>query len=247
MSKIPKKIFQTWATKDISPEFQQIIDLWKKLNPEYEYFLYDNNDCEQFIKEHFEQRLYNAYCQIIPGAFKADLWRYCVLYKYGGVYADIDTLCLNSIDKFLTDETEFMIPIDLNSNPMEGQHNLFNTFIASVPGNPILLHTIEHIVYNVENKIVPESKLDLCGPGLIGRETNKMLGRNETDSFVGLEGNHGKIHFLKFHPDIEIVGDINRNILLQNKNSSLLIQCLYFMECQKIENYKSWLTTNNPF
>ena len=24
---------------------------------------------------------------------KADLWRYCVIYKYGGIYADADTVC----------------------------------------------------------------------------------------------------------------------------------------------------------
>lgn len=244
MSKIPKKIFQTWSTKNISQSLQQIVDLWKILNPEYEYFLYDNNDCEIFIKEQFDERTYNAYCKIIPGAFKADLWRYCVLYKYGGVYADINTLCLSRIDKFLTEETEFMVPIDLNTNPVEGQHNLFNTLIASNPGNPILLNAIERIVFNVENKRIPPSRLDFCGPGLLGRAANQILGRNETDSFVGLEGNHGKIHFLKFEPNIEIVRDMHGNILFHNKNGNPLLQYLYFMECKSIENYKCWLSMN---
>jgi mannosyltransferase OCH1-like enzyme len=244
MSKIPKKIFQTWETKHISPEFQQIVNFWKILNPEYEYCFYDKNDREIFIKENFEERIYNAYCKIIPGAFKADLWRYCILYKYGGVYADIDTLCLSGIDKFLTEDIEFMVPIDLNTNPVEGQHNLFNTFIASVPGNPILLNAIERIATNVENKRIPPSRLDFCGPGLLGRAVNQVLGRNETDSFVGLEGNQGKIHFLKFEPNIEIVREMCGSILLQNKNGNPLLQCLYFMECQKTENFKSWLTMN---
>lgn len=244
--KIPKKIFQTWETTNISHDFQKVIDQWKILNPEYEYFLYDNNDCEQFIKDNFDERIYNAYCKIIPGAFKADLWRYCVLYKYGGVYVDIDTLCLNCIDPFFTDNPEFMVPIDLNTNPYEGQHNLFNTFIAAIPENPILLNAIENIVFNVENEIIPPSRLDFCGPGLLGRATNKFLGRNETDSFVGLEGNHGKIHFLKFEPRTEFVKDINENILFQNKNGNTLIKDLYLMECKNIENYKSWLSMD-PF
>jgi hypothetical protein len=119
---------------------------------------------------------------------------------------------------------------------------LFNTFIASVPENPILLNAIEKIVFNVENKRIPSSRLDFCGPGLLGRAANQVLGRNENDSFVGLEGNHGKIHFLKFEPNIEIVRDMNRNILFHNKNGNPLLQCLYFMECQKTENYKSWLS-----
>jgi mannosyltransferase OCH1-like enzyme len=242
--KIPKKIFQTWESKHISGGFQQIVDFWKILNPDYEYFLYDKNDREIFIKENFEEKIYNAYCKIIPGAFKADLWRYCVLYKYGGIYVDIDTLCLSGIDKFLTEETEFMVPIDLNTNPAEGQHNLFNTFIASAPGNPILLNAIERISYNVENNIIPPSKLDFCGPGLLGMAANKILGRHDTDSFVGLEGKHGKIHFLKFEPYLEIVRDIDGNILLQNKNGNPLLECLYYTECKNTDNHKSWLSMN---
>ena len=100
LHKIPRNIFQTWETKNILPDFLSITQTWRDKNPNYAYFLYDDNDRILFIKKHFDINVYNAYSRIIPGAFKADLWRYCILYIYGGVYADIDTICFNPIELF---------------------------------------------------------------------------------------------------------------------------------------------------
>lgn len=40
------------------------------------------------MEEHFQGPIFDAYRSINPafGAMKADFWRYCVLYMYGGVY-----------------------------------------------------------------------------------------------------------------------------------------------------------------
>jgi len=241
MNKIPKKIFQTWETKTFNEEFQKIINTWKECNPEYEYFLYDNIDCEEFIKNNFNNNVYDAYCRIIPGAYKADLWRYCILYKYGGVYIDIDTICLGNIDTFLNNDIEMMVPIDLNINPHEGKYNLFNAFIASVPNSDILLNCINRIVFNVENNIITSFKMDFSGPGLLGRETNKYLQLNEDESFVGKEGIYNNIHFLKFEQQMEYVKDVYGNILFQNKNGNYIINELYNIECKKVNNI-NWYT-----
>jgi mannosyltransferase OCH1-like enzyme len=89
LTKIPRNIFQTWTTKNISSHFRSLIETWIENNPNYAYFLFDDDNCKTFIQKHFDIRVYNCYCRIVPGAFKADLWRYCILYVYGGVYADI--------------------------------------------------------------------------------------------------------------------------------------------------------------
>ena len=53
------------------------------------YYLYNDADCRAFIRSAFPPDVVAAYDRLIPTAFKADLWRYCVLYKFGGVYLDI--------------------------------------------------------------------------------------------------------------------------------------------------------------
>ena len=225
--KIPKQIFQCFKKKELSNDFQQIVNTWKTNNPDYIYSFYDDNDCEVFISKFFEERIINAYRRILPGGFKADLWRYCILYVYGGIYVDLDTLCLGKIDDFLTSDTEFMTPIDLGGN-----HMLFNCFIASVPKSPILLNCIERIVRSVETNSIPESRMDFSGPGVLGKAVNKYLGRLELSPYLGMEGFHGNIHFLKFEEGTEYVRDSN-NVLFQNKNGNRMIQMLYGLECQK--------------
>jgi len=246
LTKIPRNIFQTWGSKDFSDGFKFLTQSWKEKNLNYAYFLFDDNDCENFIKKNFNENVYNAYCRIIPGAFKADLWRYCVLYVYGGVYVDIDTICLDSIDTFLNEDIEFMTPIDLNNCPYYGTYNLFNCFIASRPNHPILLNCIERIVYHVENNIVPFSNLDFSGPGLLGKSVNKFLNLSEESSFINKEGIINNISFLKFEAGIEIVKDIYKNkSLFQNKNGSEFIKNIYEIEVKKTNNI-CWGTCKNP-
>ena len=242
-NKIPKKIYQTWKTKQLTPEFQAIVDTWKTNNPEYEYYLFDDDDCIQFIANNFNKEVLETYNSIIPGAFKADLWRYCYLYIHGGVYIDIDTICLGKLSDFIKDEL-LVVPIDLNINHSEGYHNLFNAFIAIVPGSKIMLDCINKIVKNVKYNSIP-SGLEFSGPGLLGRVVNTYLGLNEETSFVGKEGhfkcNNGSgFHFLKFEKTLEYVKDINNNILFQNKNGNNEIIQLYNNECKKINNI-SWV------
>jgi mannosyltransferase OCH1-like enzyme len=241
LTKIPRNIFQTWETKDISEDFLALTQTWKTRNPNYAYFLYDDNDCLSFIKKHFDIRVFNAYSRIIPGAFKADLWRYCILYIYGGVYVDIDTICYNEIDLFLNEDIEFLTPIDLNNCPSIGTHNLFNAFIASAPKHPILLECINRVIYNIENNIIPHSNLDFSGPGILGRATNTYLNLNEETTFIGKQGfcNNDKVYFLNFECGTEYVKDKYNNILFQNKNGNQYIEKIYNEEIKKI-NHIDW-------
>jgi mannosyltransferase OCH1-like enzyme len=244
-SKIPKNIYQTWSTKDMSDDFKMLTQSWRFNNPNYSYYFFDDNDCEEFIKNNFSENVYKAYCKIIPGAFKADLWRYCILYINGGVYTDMDTVCLSSIDNFINDDKiEFMTPIDLNNCPCYGKYNLFNAFIASVPKHPILLKCINIIVHNVENNIVPFSNLDFSGPGVLGKSTNSYLELDEESSFLGKEGIIKNIKLLNFEYGTEYV-KYGEHILFQNKNGNPTIQYIYNNEIKRV-NHIDWGTCSNP-
>jgi hypothetical protein len=244
--KIPRNIFQTWSTKNISNDLKKITETWSTKNPNYAYFLYDDNECDGFIKKHFSTNIHTAYRRLIPGAFKADLWRYCVLYIYGGVYVDIDTICFENIDLFLNEDIEFMTPNDLNNNIKIGTHNLFNAFIASIPKHPILLECINRVVFNIENNILPYSNLDFAGPGILGRSTNNYLKLNETTSFIGKEGIHqNTVSILYFDFNTEYVRNGENIILFQNKNGNSQIKLIYDEEI-KNSQHVDWGTCKNP-
>lgn len=136
-----------------------------------------------------------------------------------------------------------MTCVDLNTNPIEGQHNLaLGTIMAIIPNHPILLNCIHRIVQNFRNKVTSFSgRLDITGPGILGRSTNIYMGNSEMDSFIGKEGIHGDIHLLKFEYGTEYFKDIDEKILGQNKNGNPDIIRLYQNECQKIKKYISWV------
>ena len=243
MSRIPKTIFQTFKNDNFSEQFREIIKTWKDKNPTYEYRFYSDEDCDTFIQANFDDRTYSAYKKILPGAYKADMWRYCILYMYGGVYVDIDTVCMNPIDMFLTPEIECMTVIDFNTG--KEKHTLFNTFLATVPKFRVCLDCIQQIVYNVENNLIPTYKVDFCGPGLLGRKVNRYMNLPELSSYVGKQGLHTNIYLLAFEEKTEYVKDTKGNILLQNKNGNQMLSYLYAIECRKA-NIVSWVT-NRPF
>lgn len=92
--RIPKVCYQTWVTKNLSlltHNTLQVMRQNQQLNPDIQFELWDDNDVDQFIKSEFPGDVYRAYRTINPliGAAKADFFRYCVIYKNGGIYLDL--------------------------------------------------------------------------------------------------------------------------------------------------------------
>jgi mannosyltransferase OCH1-like enzyme len=164
---IPKKLFQTWHSKDLPTKMQETVETLKKQNPELEYFLFDDNDCIDYIQEHFETNVVDAYNKLIPGAYKADLWRYCVMYIEGGVYLDIKYQCVDGF-KFIDimDREHFVLDTPYYWKPeIQG---IYNAFIIAKPGNPLLLSAIKRIVHNTQTDYYGFSSLYPTGPRLLG-------------------------------------------------------------------------------
>jgi len=164
---IPLNIFQTWKTKELKPGMQDAVDKLKATNPEFKYYLYDDNDCREFIKNNFEPDVLTAFDCLIPGAYKADLWRYCVLYKYGGVYLDIKFTPVNGFKLInLMDREHFCLERpgywDTNS------YGLHNAIMITKPNNIILKECIDTIILNFKNKYYGYNPLYPTGPGLLG-------------------------------------------------------------------------------
>lgn len=190
---IPLNIYQTWYTKNLDEKMQECVDKLKSSNPEFQHYLYDDDDCAKFIKDHFDEDVYYAYNKLIPGAFKADLWRYCVLYINGGVYLDIKYYNVNGFKLIdLTDGEYYVKDIKKNGG------GVYNAFMICKAGNKKLLNAINNIVENVKNKFYGGGALDITGPMLLKREFTEeeidsmrlSIGENEcpTKTCINLDG-----------------------------------------------------------
>jgi mannosyltransferase OCH1-like enzyme len=190
-SVIPLNIFQTWRTKKLPPYMLKCAKNVKNMNPQFKYHLFDNKDCYYFIKANFPEEVANAYISLIPGAYKADLWRYCVLYKLGGIYLDIKYKCINNFNFMALTEQEYFV------KDFDGSGSgTYNALIVAKPGNSILLNCINDIVEHVRIKYYGGS-LSITGPLLLGKYSTK----EEKDSWpltVGASEIKNVMHALYF-------------------------------------------------
>lgn len=100
------KIFQTWKTKtDVNPVLEHWSESWKRHHPGYEYELWDDNDCYDFISNNYPWFL-QKYMSYSDNIYRADAVRYFYLYHYGGIYVDIDTMCLQNFDRFILEHSD---------------------------------------------------------------------------------------------------------------------------------------------
>jgi len=221
---IPKRIVQTWPTHNLGI-LRKVAKTWQDLNPTFTYTLFDDTECEELIRSNFAPRVQRAYKSIKAGAFKADLWRYCELYLNGGVYVDVDTVCLGSIDNIVDPNATLVTPIDLNP------FNLFNAFIAVVPGHPVMLMCIKTIVHNVESK-KKQIGLDFSGPGVLGKCVAKYLGMRRKQFVLSDTINKG-VQLLHFDEQTEIISNAYGEYLMLNKNGDSNLRRLYDSEVDK--------------
>lgn len=163
---IPLHIYQTWHTKeDLLPNMRECVETLKAQNPEFIHHLFDDDDCRDFITDNFSKDVITAYDSLIPGAYKADLWRYCILYKRGGVYMDIKYKCADDVKLIDLVDKEYYV----EDRPQRGNRGVYNGVMICEKGDPKLLKAIYSIVDHVKQKYYGETPLSPTGPGLLGK------------------------------------------------------------------------------
>jgi mannosyltransferase OCH1-like enzyme len=164
---IPKIIWQTheWEYEDLPHNFLRCTQTWKNLNPEWEY-RYRSGINRAIDVKNFDRELYQYY-MFADKVTQSDIWRYVVLYKYGGFYTDMDSFCkmpLNySFKKYDTKKEIFCTKVFLLRHfekkiaEPKMVENLHNSPIASIPNSSILKLVLE----NIKKEYSKYSVLDL--------------------------------------------------------------------------------------
>tara|TARA_B110000091_G_scaffold205860_1_gene242015 strand:- start:37 stop:882 length:846 start_codon:yes stop_codon:yes gene_type:complete len=212
--KIPLNIFQTWKTFQLPPKMKKCVESIKHLNPNFTHHLYDDNMCRNFIIQYYHKNVIDAYDKLNPGAYKADLWRYCILYIKGGIYLDIkyqNCPGFNFID--LIDNEHYVKDI-----PQSGS-GVYNALMICRPGNPTLLKSINKIINNTKSHYYGENPLSPTGPLLL-----KTI-------FSEQDYNYMDMHLSEY----------NSNTAIFHNNKPILVMYPeYRREQNAIINYKSY-------
>jgi mannosyltransferase OCH1-like enzyme len=149
---VPKIIHQTWKSDNIPKHLKQMQKTVINNNKSFNYKLWTDIQIDKFIKKNYPKiwDFYNSYEYIIQ---KIDFARLLILYHFGGIYIDLDTVCFGSL------ECVRQYPVTLIKTK---KHHLFtdydyvlnNAFIAAESKNVF----IESCINNAMNFDVKKMK-----------------------------------------------------------------------------------------
>lgn len=169
---IPKVIYQTFSSSALPWLTRQHVSRFRKKNPGYRYEFYDDQRMVKFMQNHLDSESFELFRRIQIGAIKADFFRYVILYHFGGVYLDIDSL--------ITARLDTMIMADDNAIISKESNGLFYIQYALIfeAGHPFLQRTIEMLIDNLRNNRFPHDGHSMTGPGVYTHAIKSCLEEN---------------------------------------------------------------------
>jgi len=227
LSSNEKYVFRTTRNYKIPYSmFSNCHQKWVDMNPSYTVVWYDHDQRDRFMKTHYDGAINDAYKLLIPPAFKADLWRLCILYKFGGVYIDAYATPHVSLDKMVSiaNGAKFISILDCKS--LGG--GIHNGFIIAERKHPFLKQAMFDIIENVSNRYYGNSPLDVTGPNALKKSIMKITGKEP------IEGNN-KLYYLFRHEYGPYQNIYYRNTLVMQKQYSFIA---YFYN--KMSNNKDY-------
>ncbi|KAH3723801.1 hypothetical protein DPMN_049595 [Dreissena polymorpha] len=115
--RIPHNIHQIWIRHhnttetdiEVPEQFEQYMKTFPKWNPSWKYYFWTHRTSIKLLEERHPELLTFYYKTLVP-VQKSDLMRYVVVYEFGGLYVDLDTSCLRSLDIVTTKYSCIVLP-----------------------------------------------------------------------------------------------------------------------------------------
>jgi len=166
---VPRSIHQTFKYhlapgNFTNPIWEASFTAWRHFFPEghrdseYSYTMWSDAELSAFFEEHC-QPVVGRMPYLISNIFLADIGRYCVLWKLGGIYADLDyEPRANFYNRFAPDKTTLV------ESPYAGE-TFQNSLMSAPPGQPFLLEVMRKAHGHVASGMNDAN--DATGPRLL--------------------------------------------------------------------------------
>ena len=164
--KIPKVIHMTSKTRCMTPEFAANVDRWRFEG--HSLFFHDDNAVGRLLNTWWPElpHVYDIKNCMMPGAAIADVWRYILLWEYGGIYTDIDNApgpwFWNKTGSAITNTTDALFEQEKDGFPSQ-------YFFAASPHHPVMYLAVQNALLRVmEAQSIKRQYVPfVTGPGAI--------------------------------------------------------------------------------
>jgi hypothetical protein len=163
---IPRIIHQTYQSWDALPQaVRENIVAMRARNPGWSYCFYDDAAMARFIRDEYGPVIFSYFERIDPlyGAARADLFRYLVAYRIGGVYLDIKSSVRRPLDEILQPNDQLILAQWSAGGRFEGagthdwdfagllEGGEFQQWhVICTPGHPYLYAVIQAVLRNID-------------------------------------------------------------------------------------------------
>jgi mannosyltransferase OCH1-like enzyme len=159
--RIPKIIHQIWIGGKLPEKYLPLQKSWKEKHPDWEYRLWTDADLPSFPfvnRDRFERA--------INVGEKADILRYEILNKFGGLYVDTDFECIQCLDP-LHHLCDLYVGLE-GAFAQDQEACMLNSLIGSIPHHPIIECCLKLIAKKPAGKMADEVQ-SISGPGCFRR------------------------------------------------------------------------------
>lgn len=160
---IPKIFHQIWLSKDgvsvdrpAKKSYQQNVQDLIRLNPDFTYMWWSNEQIEKLFDDPLFTKYKSQFDQMSPHICKCDFARYMIMYKYGGVYFDLDFKFFNcyppsllEYDLVMFHEPDFPrnFSHEYSFEHITGVNRILaNNILSSAPGNTMWVDLMDSIM-----------------------------------------------------------------------------------------------------
>ncbi|VUC34041.1 unnamed protein product [Clonostachys rosea] len=154
--KIIHQIFHNWAdpgNETLPADWAKLQATIIKLNPEYEYKLWNDETSRTFFQDAYPWFL-PVYDGLPEKVQKVDILKYFLMRHYGGIYIDLDNGCQTSLDALL------YYPVFLTDG---GSCSLSNNILGATPNHPFWVMFTDNLAYYCHDYFFPYVSISLGG------------------------------------------------------------------------------------
>lgn len=174
--KILHQVFLSFSDESIEEKRAAFLAEWatvternREMHPDWEYRLWTDAEVFPFVQSEYPE-LFDIFVTYPKPIMRADVVRYLIMHRIGGVYLDFDY--------------EFLRPFDLNDHSMvlpenrsvhlHGFHRIGNCVFGSSPGHDFWPAVFEELL-STGIPGVPEVDVeDITGPGMLTRVVQRI-------------------------------------------------------------------------
>lgn len=149
-SPIPPTIHFIWLGSAPSEATLELIATWKYHHPGWEIILWDDEKAQKLSWS--DGHSHSAFNDAKSFAEKADILRYNILYQFGGIYSDVDFLCLKSFNDLIAQGLTLFAGQETNKVCSSDGKTLClcNGLIGAAKGSSIIKKCIDNIITQEE-------------------------------------------------------------------------------------------------